>query len=142
MKNVRFNFLILILLSISILFSSCNSKERDYYAEESNYICVTGVINHIKYNEDETALYLGFSDLTAQFDDNCFKIVGENLTIVRQNGIDAALAKGLEVEFISAPRYFGDGYVMPIVGLSIGETVYLEYEVGYTNFLKWLETQN
>ena len=111
---------------------------RDYYSQKNNYINAIGIVSHISYNEDKTALYLGFSDLTPQFDDNSFKIVGDNLPIVQEKGIDEKIKIGDQVDFITAPRYFGDGYVMPIVEISVNEEELLGFEEGFTNLLKWL----
>ena len=127
------------LLCLIIFSTSCTTtKMRDYYSQKNNYINATGIVSHISYNEDKTALYLGFSDLTPQFDDNSFKIVGDNLPIVQEKGIDEKIKIGDQVDFITAPRYFGDGYVMPIVEISVNEEELLDFEEGFTNLLKWL----
>lgn len=127
------------LLCLIIFSTSCTTtKTRDYYSQKNNYINATGIVSHISYNEDKTALYLGFSDLTPQFDDNSFKIVGDNLPIVQEKGIDEKIKIGDQVDFITAPRYFGDGYVMPIVEISVNEEELLGFEEGFTNLLKWL----
>lgn len=127
------------LLCLIIFSTSCTTtKMRDYYSQKNNYINATGIVSHISYNEDKTALYLGFSDLTPQFDDNSFKIVGDNLPIVQEKGIDEKIKIGDQVDFITAPRYFGDGYVMPIVEISVNEEELLGFEEGFTNLLKWL----
>ena len=122
------------------LLSACDRKKMlDYYSEKENYVDATGTVVHIKYNEDETALYLGFSDLSYNFDDTCFKIVGENLRIVCEKGIDNKLKLGDQIKFTSAPRYFGDGYVMPIVAIHVNGECLLDFEAGYTNLLDWLK---
>lgn len=127
------------LLCLIIFSTSCKTtKMQDYYSQKNNYINATGIVSHISYNEDKTALYLGFSDLTPQFDDNSFKIVGDNLPIVQEKGIDEKIKIGDQVDFITAPRYFGDGYVMPIVEISVNEEELLGFEEGFTNLLKWL----
>jgi hypothetical protein len=127
------------LLCLIIFSTSCTTtKMRDYYSQKNNYINAIGIVSHISYNEDKTALYLGFSDLTPQFDDNSFKIVGDNLPIVQKKGIDEKIKIGDQVDFITAPRYFGDGYVMPIVEISVNEEELLGFEEGFTNLLKWL----
>jgi len=121
------------------LLSACDRKKMlVYYSEKENYVDATGTVVHIKYNEDETVLYLGFSGLSYPFDDVTFKLVGENLQIVREKGIDNKLELGDQIEFTSAPRYFGDGYVMPIVAIYIDGECLLEFETGYTNLLDWL----
>lgn len=114
-------------------------KMKDYYSQESNYVNATGIVTHIAYDEDEPALYLGFSDLNPEFDDINFKIVGDNLSIVQENGIDEKIEIGDRIDFVSAPRYFGDGYVMPIVEISVNEEKLLDFDKGFENLLNWLE---
>lgn len=122
-----------------LLLCSCNSPEKiEYYSQKENYINVTGTVSYIKYNEDTTVLYIGFSELSPTLDDTCFKIVGDNLKIVKTNKIDDKLKVDKQITFITAPRYFGDGYVMPIVAISISGENLLEFEEGYNNFLDWL----
>ena len=82
---------------------------------------------------------MGFSDLNPRFDDDSFKIVGDNLLIAQNNGVDKKIRIGDRVDFITAPRYFGDGYVFPIVGLSINNDELLNFEDGFYNLLKWLD---
>ena len=128
------------LLCLLVFSTACTAqKMKEYYSEKSNYVNATGIVTHISYNEDKSALYLGFSDLNPQFDDNSFKIVGDNLPIVLQNGIDQKIEIGDQVDFITAARYFGDGYVMPIVEISINEEELLSFEEGFANLLKWLD---
>lgn len=123
-----------------VFSTSCTARKmKDYYSQKSNYVNATGIVTHISYNEDRSALYLGFSDLNPQFDDNSFKIVGDNLPIVQQHGIDEKIEIGDQVDFITASRYFGDGYVMPIVEISINEEELLSFEEGVPNLLKWLD---
>ena len=43
-----------------------------------------------------------------------------------------------EVVFITAPRHFGDGYVMPIVAISINGESLLDFNDGYANLMNWL----
>ena len=132
--------LVILLLCLFVFSTSCASRKmKDYYSQESNYVNATGIVTHISYDENRSALYLGFSDLDPQFDDNSFKIVGDNLPIVQQNGIDEKIEIGDQVTFITAARYFGDGYVMPIVEISVNEEELLNFEEGLANFLKWLD---
>lgn len=119
---------------------SCNPiKEKEYYKDKSNYIKATGTIDFINVVEDDAEMYLGFCDLNPKFDDTCFKIVGKNFEIVKNNGIVSKIEIGDEVEFITAPKYFGDGYIMPIVAISINGESLLDFEDGYENFQDWLE---
>lgn len=124
---------------VLLLCCSCySSEEYLYYSQKENYIEVEGTVSYIKYNEDSTALYIGFSKLSTALDDSCFKIVGDNLKIVKDNNIDDKLTEGEKISFVTAPKYFGDGYVMPIVSLTINGEILLEFDEGYANFLNWL----
>ena len=114
---------------------------KAYYAQKDNYVTATGTVDFINYSEEGDVLHIGFSDLTPGFSDCAFKIVGENLRIVQENGIDEKLQMGQKIEFVSATKYFGDGYVMPIVAITIhGETL-LEFDEGFENLQEWLKTQ-
>ncbi len=65
-----------------------------------------------------------------------FEISGDNYEIVMQNGIEARLEKGMTIEFLSAPEDFGNGYIRPIVALTLDGVVLLEQETGIENYLK------
>lgn len=137
MKRIFTN--VSILMCIALLLVPCASYST-YYSEKSNYVTASGVIDYLKYNDDRSALYIGFSDLDYKFDDTCFKIVGENLSIVQENGIDEKISVEDKVSFMTAPKYFGDGYVMPIVSISVNEEELLEFDQGVNNLLDWLKT--
>lgn len=139
----RYCFLAIIPL-LSILLSSCylaylTPWEKEYYAHRENYVTATGTITFIKYNEEQSALYFSFSDLTPGFPDHMFKIVGENLLTAQENGIDEKIYVGKQVEFVSAPKYFGDGYIMPIIAITVDDEVLLPFNEGFENFQKWLK---
>lgn len=138
MKRRKLLVLFICVIIVLAVFCSCKAERIEYYSEKENYIDATGTVVFINYNEDATALYLEFSDLSYRFDDACFKLVGENLRIAQENGIDDKLILGEQVAFKTAPRYFGDGYVMPIVAIYIDGECLLDFETGYTNLLDWL----
>ena len=130
---------LVVAFAITFVMSSCNmANNYKYYSQKENYVNVTGTITSIKYNSDITALYLEFENINPVLDDSCFKIVGKNVSVVQNNGIDVELKAGDSVTFTTAPMYFGDGYVMPIFALSAHGKCFLEFEDGYDNFLIWL----
>ena len=53
-------------------------------------------------------------------------------------GYPAEIQLGTTVSFMTAPRYFGDGYIMPIVEISVDGEELLSFEEGYENLLEWL----
>ena len=122
-----------------VFLCSCNSPRKiKYYSQKENYISVTGTVSNITYDEDSTALYIDLCELSSVLEDTCFKIVGENLEIVQTNKIDDKLKIDEQITFITAPKYFGDGYVMPIVAITIHGENLLDFEEGYENLLDWL----
>lgn len=128
------------LLCMGLSLTACSTREiRAYYAQKDNYIHASGVVSHIACNEQGDAIYFGFDSLVPEFDDNCFKIVGDNFETVKKNGITKKIQLGDTVSFTTAPRYFGDGYVMPMVAVSIDGEELLGFDEGYANFMKWLE---
>ena len=128
--------LIVLSLVVSVVDACFTIEEKIYYSDKSNFINVSGTVTHIKYSERDGCLYLAFSDLSPKMDDTNFKLIEENAKIAQENGLDDVLDYGIKVDFITAPRYFGDGYVMPIVSLNIDGVCYLEFEEGYDNFIK------
>lgn len=126
------------LVTLALICSCTSVKQIEYYSQKENYISTSGTVTHMSYNKDSTALYLEFDELSHTFDDSCFKIVGENLKIVQANGIDYKINLGDRIDFITAPRYFGDGYVMPIVAVSINGESLLDFDEGYENLIIWL----
>ena len=58
---------------------------------------------------------------------------------VTENGIETKLNIGDKVTFVAAPKVFGDGYVLPIVSMTIDEEELLGFDEGYLNLLEWLK---
>lgn len=142
--------LILLVLCIIAFTSSCSARKmKDYYSQSSNYITATGTISHIAYSDEKDVLYYGFSDIEYHstptypyhFEYYGFKIVGKNFQIVQEQNIDDKIKMGDEVTFVAAPRYFYDGYAIPIVAISIGDEELLEFEEGVANLLGWLDQE-
>ena len=132
-------FIIAICLLLGL--SACSlMQERKYYEGKSNYVEAKGTVAYISCNEENKALYIDFSVTEPVFDDTCFKIVGDNYDIVKKNGINNVLKVGSDVTFITAPKCFGDGYVMPIVSISVGEDTFLTFNEGFPNLINWLDS--
>lgn len=125
--------LILILKGIDLMWEI---REYQYYSDEENFIEVTSEIDHIVWNYSEQRLSLSFSDIPEIFSDRTFKIEEENFQRVVDNGGEEYLKLGTTVTFVSAPKYFGDGYMMPIVAIKVDEKELLEYEEGYKGLIE------
>ena len=68
-----------------------------------------------------------------KLDGNLFVLDGSNLIIVQNNGIDSLLQVGDEIELITAPKYFWDGYEYPIDALESNGIVFLDFATGFNN---------
>ena len=127
-----------IIATMLLLLCLAGCQSEDYYADESNYITAVGTVCHIRYTDDGEELYLGISGLGSEFADVNFRIIGDGLTAAQGRGIDGKLQIGDEVTFISAPSYFGDGYVVPIAALTVhGETL-VEFDEGFESIRQWM----
>ncbi len=137
MKKIFVFNLILLILLFSIASCQGGNKivQQEYYQTKENYIECRGQITFINY--DDRCVYLGIEILNNDglFSDDCFKIQGQNFLVVKDNGFIDEIDIGDEVVFISAPRYFGDGYVYPIVSIKKESKIYLDFDIGYNNFI-------
>lgn len=140
MKHCNKILLFLTIYFFALVVSSCtmtNNEKINYYSNEQNYVKITGTINHIVFDEEQEVLYLGFTNLSKETDDNCFKVVGDSYSVVVAN--KDFIQSGKTATFVTAPKYYGNGYVIPIVSLTIDDNNILEYEVGFWNLLQWLQ---
>lgn len=129
----------LLLCVLCVLLASCkSSKKVDYYSDPDNYVTASGTITYVNCDEDNEVVYIGFSDLSSSFSDSCFKISGKNYELIHENGLLEVLHLGQQVTFMSAPKYFGDGYVMPIVSITVDNNTYLDFEDGLSNLISEL----
>ena len=133
--------MIFLILCTMVLFAGCARIDTRYYADQSNYVSVTGTVSHIAYDEEETALYIGIEECPEGFSDTTFKLTGDGLTIARERGIDELLQVGGEITFTAAPRYFGDGYVIPATSIEVGGATLLGFDEGHAALMDWVEEQ-
>lgn len=137
--------LALIVIIVTGGFSACGFNEKiEYYSNRDNYIVATGTVDFVNYTNNEEGnlsnrLYIGFSDMSVDFEDDCFVIAGRNMDIVLANGIETKLKIGDKITFVAAPKVFGDGYVIPIVSITIAEEELLKFDDGYMNLLDYLK---
>jgi hypothetical protein len=129
---------VIILVAVISIIVWDKKRMWDYYSDADSFRSGSGVVTYICRVEEDEKIVLAFSDIEQSFHDNCFDIEGENYHIVMENGILEKLSLGDSVQFVGSPRVFGDGYVLPLIGLSVEGQVLLDPAVGYSNFLDWL----
>ena len=129
--------MICLLVLVTTSCANTNMERINYYSNEQNYIEITGTIDHVMFDDEQKVFYLGFSSLSQKTDDDCFKVVGDAYSRVVAN--KEYIQIGATATFVTAPKYYGNGYVMPIVSLSVDGRNVLEYEDGFPSLLDWLK---
>ena len=134
-------FLSSVLLFLSFFIIACTSNSQkmyDYYSVESNFIKVHGIVEEINLQDGILYLNINFDDSTFPNDgDNTFKIIQSNQSILSENDFYDQVNVGDTIDFYSAPRIFGDGYVVPIICIEKDGAIYLPFATGLSNLLIW-----
>ena len=132
---------IIVVLFVLILMNAWKENHIwDYYHTEGCFLSSTGVVTYIYHDEIDEEIYLSLSDIDPRFHYRGFRIVGKNYKIVMENGLLDNLSVGDSVEFVGSPRVFWDGYVLPMIEISVNGEQFLEAEQGYGNFIEWLRS--
>ena len=125
----------LLVCSIISFIGCYQTNEKDYYSDKNNFITGTAIVDNIIFDEETHQLYFWLSGIDEAYQDNTFKVEGANVDVLLQSNLVETIKAGSHITFVSAPRYFGDGYCMPIVALSYNDEVLLPFDVGYANFM-------
>lgn len=124
------------LLSVILSAMGCyQGKEKAYYSDKNNYISGEAIVDKIIYDEENHRLFLWLSEIDESYQDSTFKIEGNNVDLLMQSALFREISVGSRITFVSAPRYFGDGYCMPIVALSYNDVILLSFDEGYENLM-------
>ena len=132
---LAFFFIVLLLFCLNFY----RIKQLFYYRNTDHFVQCSGTVNEICYDEEYKMIYLTIKDLSVAFADDSFCIKGECAERIWRQYADK-LKKGIIVDFISADGYFGDGFDMPIVALSVNGEELLSFNEGYADLIHWLRT--
>ena len=128
--------MIVLLLALVGCGGVAKSVEKEYYMDINNYITEEAVVDTITYDKKIEYIGIRLSEINDAYQGERFIIEGENLDIVLANGILEKIEPNSVIEFTSAPAFFGNGYLMPIVQLSVNGETLLSFEEGYANLLE------
>ena len=128
--------MVVLLLALVGCGGVAKSVEKEYYMDINNYITEEAVVDTINYDKKLEYIGIRLSEISDAYQGERFIIEGENLDIVLANGILEKIEPNSVVEFTSAPAFFGNGYLMPIVQLSVNGETLLSFEEGYANLLE------
>ena len=141
MKRHFLIFQITLMTVLVCLLCGCyEAQERRYYSDTSNFMVDTATVDNIIYNDESQYIYLWLSDYDRAFSDPTLGLFGENANVVLRNGILDKLETGDEITFAAAPEYFGDGYVVPIVAITVDAEELLSFDEGYENLMETFMT--
>lgn len=136
-----FGILLVLCCILSIILSGCLSEKINmlqYYSDVSNYSSATGVVTGYKFaNDGSLCIYI--HDTIPEYPDTSFELCDVNVHIAEERGLLLDLRKGVRVEFTSAQRIYYNGYLLPIVAISIDGKEYLSADEGIPNLLEWLK---
>lgn len=131
-------FATLILSACTFFEASWEAREKEYYAETGNYIVLTATVTAKPTYFDKEDYYL----LNVEFDDkevvqyeSRVEIHKSNGDILEKNGYFEEISEGDKIQITLAPEIFGDGYIIPAVGIKTQEKVYLAFEKGMANLM-------
>lgn len=128
--------ILFIIILATVIMHSCGVSQRQrtkYLSMKSNFVTICGVVTKISYSDDKKQLFISLDHFKPKLDGNCFVLEGSNLIIAQNNGIDLLLNVGDEIELITAPQYFWDGYCFPIAELKNQGVVFLDFLTGFNN---------
>lgn len=136
---------IMVILSIAFL-CACDfnaplrNKMVDYYSKTENYSALKGKIASIKINSDAQEISIEIDILTPghNFPLNS-KTNHCEFVIVNYTEEEKSISVGDEIEFTSAPMYFYNGHVLPVVSLKVGDKEITTFGEGQVRYLSWIK---
>jgi hypothetical protein len=102
-----------------------------YYSNPKNYVDADGLITFLRQSEDGTIALTIKTDTIGL--STALQIIPRNAALACANGFMAEVNVGDKISLISAPAYFGDGYILPVVGFTKGNKEYLDFSSGISN---------
>ena len=115
------------------------SKMLDYYGQDKNYIELSGIIKGITYRKNnELIIEVDLLNGTEIFSHNHETELSE-FVLVNWSTYDFSFALSDTIIFSSAPMYFYNGHILPIVHIEKEGVVLLTIEKGKESYLNWIE---
>jgi len=136
MKHRIFALSFLLCMTLFVSVSGCYaSREKAYYSNRDNFITEEAIVENIIYIQESNKIVLWLADIDPSYQAKEFMISGNNASEAIENEIMSKVNIGDTIIFTSAPHYFGNGYFMPIIGITIENTEILNMETGYQNLM-------
>ena len=134
--RVRFVNIIIIIIILFLISACYRNKEKLYYLDVSNFIKEEATVDNVLYDEENKSIYFWLSNIDDVYQDSTFIVDGDNVNVLLQYDIINRIMIGDTITFSSAPRYFSDGYCMPIIELIHNNEELLSFDEGHKNLMK------
>ena len=147
MKKV---FALLLIMTLACQVISCDynaplrNKMLNYYSNNDNYYELKGTIisnnSNEKTNVIENSYFLQIDILgeCEGFSKNGDTGLYEFVVIIPRN--EFMLFEGDVIDFISAPMYFYNGHILPVVSVTRDEEILLDFEEGKVLYQEWIRS--
>lgn len=129
---------ILLLLSSIFFIVSCDynaplrKKMLEYYSDDNNYVELQGVV--ISPEND-----CGYMEIDILTESHVFPLNAQTGYGEFESGLIYNLTPGDKITLVSAPMYFYNGHVLPVMALKKDDVVILTFEDGKSSYLAWIE---
>ena len=128
-------FLLLCMTIFASVTGCYASREKAYYSNRGNFITEEAVVENIIYIQESNKIVLWLTDIDPSYQAKEFMISGDNASEAIENEIMIKVNIGDTIIFTSAPHYFGNGYFMPIIEISVSGEELLNVDDGYKNLM-------
>jgi hypothetical protein len=117
------------------------NKMLPYYENDQSYGKLEGIILSVEYSKDLDELFLKIiaDGTNPEFEERSRTEGYMRFVLVHWSEYAFPLEEGDTVVFTSAPMYFYNGHVWPIVQLEKEGIEYLSLFEGKANYLRWIE---
>jgi hypothetical protein len=139
---ILMNCVLACLLLVSCDFNApLRNKMINYYSQDSNYSDLTGVIRSIKPVKGTDELFLEIDLLSENPDFSCNLETGYyEFVLVNRSAKDYDLKVNDTIVFTSAPMYFYNGHILPIIRIERNDSELLSFDAGKESYLNWIKS--
>ena len=108
---------------------------NNYVKYQDEYFSVEVAFNEIKYIHEYREGYLYVTSPT----DETYFVCGSSYYMLIESGFFDNVDEGAVLTIYTHPYIAWDGWVLPVVGIAVGDKEYIDFETGKQNWLDWLK---
>lgn len=112
-----------------------------YYSNDENYVELTGIV--VSANASEYKDYVLLIQITTP--EHEFALIPntqeQEFRLYSNQSIMQQITEGDTIKFVSAPMYFYNGHVLPIISIEKQGEVLLSFEEGKENYISWIKEE-